>query len=125
MSDQRIVNVAGAIALVGVGDESETLVVADVERDTVRWRFDQVDFVNEIAFVPDRPFVAVADGKDFLKAWNVETGALHVSRFAHDDIAYFVDASPHGDMLATVGQDNHIRLWDVATGELVREIQGR
>jgi WD40 repeat protein len=125
LSDQRLVNVAGALPLVGVGDESEALLVADVERDTVRWRFDQVDFVNQIAFVPGRPLVAAADGKGYLKVWNLETGALHFSRFAHADIAYYVAASPDGEVLATVGQDNYIRLWDVATGTLVREIRGR
>jgi len=124
LSDQRLVNVAGALPLVGVGDESEALVVADVERDTVRWRFDQVDFVNQIAFVPGRPLVAVADGKGYLKVWNLDTGELHFSRFAHADIAYFVHASPNGALLATVGQDNYVRLWDTETGALVRAIRG-
>lgn len=124
LSDQRIVNAAGALPLVGVGVESEALVVADIKRDTVRWRFDHVDFVNQIAFIPGRPLVAVADGAGYLKVWNLETGTLRFSHFAHDDIAYFVSASPDGKLLATAGQDNTIRLWDADTGELVRVIQG-
>jgi len=124
LSDQRIVNMARALPLVGVGDESEALVVADIERDTVRWRFDQVDFVNQIAFVPGRPLVAVADGAGYLKVWNLETGTLRFSHFAHADIAYFVSASPDGELLATVGQDNYIRFWDPDTGELVHAIRG-
>jgi WD40 repeat protein len=124
LSDQRIVNAAGALPLVGVGVESEALVVADIERDTVRWRFGQVDFVNQIAFVPGRPLVAVADGAGYLKVWNLETGTLRFSHFAHADIAYYVSASPDGSLLATVGQDNYVRLWDPTTGALVREIRG-
>jgi FOG: WD40 repeat len=125
LSEQRIVNVAGALPLIGIGVESEALVVVDVERDTVRGRFGDVGFVNQIAFVPGRPLVAIADGRGFLKVWNLETGALRFSRFAHADIAYFVRASPDGSLLATVGEDNYVRFWNAETGALIREISGR
>lgn len=36
-----------------------------------------------------------------------------------------VDWSPDGSLLATVGQDNYVRLWDTETGKLVREIRGQ
>jgi WD40 repeat protein len=125
LSDQRIVNIGGALPLIGIGVESEALVVADIDRNAVRWRFEDVDFVNEITFVPGRPLVAVADGSGFLKIWNLETGELHVSRFAHDDIAYYVSASPDGETLATVGQDNYVRFWNAETGAFIRGISGR
>jgi WD40 repeat protein len=35
-------------------------------------------------------------------------------------IAFFVAASPDGTILATVGQDTRIRLWDAETGALLR-----
>ncbi len=40
---------------------------------------------------------------------------------AHDEING-MDFSPDGGQLATVGQDGLVRLWDVATGRLVREV---
>lgn len=125
LSNQKLVNMDVASPLVAVGGGSETLIVTNPDRDTVQWRFDQGDFVNEIAFVPGGPLIASAAGDGSLTVWNVETGEKHFSRFAHANIAYFVNASPDGDRLATVGSDNYIRLWDVATGELVRQIQGR
>jgi WD40 repeat protein len=56
--------------------------------------------------------------------WNIDTGEQVIAQFAHDSIAYYVAASPDGQMLATVGQDNYIRLWDPETGDLVRGIRG-
>jgi WD40 repeat protein len=125
LSDQKLVNMDVAAPLVAVGGGSDTLIVMNLDRDTVQWRFNQGGFINEIAFVPNRPFVAGASGDGRLTVWNIETGEKHFSRFAHADIAYFVSASPDGEVLATVGQDNYIRLWDTETGALVREISGR
>ncbi|MCS3860043.1 WD40 repeat domain-containing protein [Salinibacter ruber] len=125
LSDQKLVNMDAAPPLVAVGGGSDTLIVTNPDRDTVQWRFHQGDFVNEIAFVPGGPLIASAGGDGFLKVWNIETGKQRFSRFAHDGIAYFVNASPNGDRLATVGSDNYIRLWDLATGELVLQIRGR
>jgi WD40 repeat protein len=124
LNDRAIENMGGVPPLVGISTERKALVVADLESGTVRERFDQISTVNQIAFVPGRPLVAVADGDGDLKVWDLETGALHFSRFAHADIAYFVSASPDGEVLATVGEDNYIRLWDTETGALIRAIQG-
>ena len=63
-----------ASPLVAVGGGSGTLIVTNPDRDTVQWRFDQGDFVNEIAFVPGRPRVAGAAGDGPLTIWSVETG---------------------------------------------------
>lgn len=125
LSNRRIVNIDVAGSLVGAGAEREALLVYDLERDTMRWRFERVGFVNEVAFVPGRPLVAVADGGGNLNVWNTDTGERVVSRYAHATIAYFVRASPDGETLATVGQDNYIRLWETTTGHLIREIRGR
>jgi len=125
LSDRRIVNIDVAWPLVGAGAEREALLVYDLEHDTMRWRFDRVGFVNEVAFVPGRPLVAVADGEGTLNVWNTDTGDRIVSRYAHATIAYYVRASPDGETLATVGQDNYIRLWKTTTGDLIREIRGR
>lgn len=125
LSEQRIVNFDVVLPLAGAGVEGAALVVVDVERDTIRWRFDRVGFVNEVAFVPGRPLVAVSDGGGNLRVWNTDMGERIVSRYAHATIAYYVSASPDGEMLATVGQDNYVRLWETETGDLIREIRGR
>jgi WD40 repeat protein len=44
-------------------------------------------------------------------------------RLEHEGTRINVAFSPDGKTLATGGQDNHIRLWDVATGKLQRAIK--
>ena len=56
--------------------------------------------------------------------WNVEQGNL-VRTIADDKPTTFLRYSPDGELLATSSNDGPVKLWDVATGELVRMFPGR
>jgi WD40 repeat protein len=51
------------------------------------------------------------------------SGAVKQTLSAPGSIA-IVAFSPQGDVLATSGDDFHIRLWDVASGELLHDLEG-
>ena len=125
LDDEQLTDLDRAGRFLAAGGEGETVFVVDTRRDTVVRRFDQGDFVNRTAVVPDAGLVASAGGDGLLRVWDLDTDEQVIAQFAHDSIAYYVAASPDGEVLATVGEDNYIRLWDVASGTLVREIRGR
>jgi len=54
----------------------------------------------------------------------LENGELLFKQKAHNNIQYYVTFSPDYKTLATSGEDNYIRLWNVKTGELQLEISG-
>ena len=56
--------------------------------------------------------------------WNVEQGNL-VRTIVDDKPTTFLRYSPDGELLATSSNDGPVKLWDVATGELVRMFPGR
>ncbi|GAB5521915.1 MAG: hypothetical protein RhofKO_41660 [Rhodothermales bacterium] len=77
------------------------------------------------SFILTNEIVASAGGDGTLRVWSRENGREKYTREAHRSIAFFVTASPDGKTLATVGQDTLIRLWDAASGVLLRTISGR
>ncbi len=89
-----------------------------------------------VAFSPDGGRLAAAGG-DGSRVWEAATGrellalagpvqaerpgrGLHGSRGPVHAIAF----SPDGTYLATASQDEAVRVWDAATGELVRTLRG-
>jgi WD40 repeat protein len=81
-------------------------------------------FVNSLVFAGGGAQVASVGGDGSLVRFNLATGTAQREAAALCAIAFFVDASPDGATLATVGLDTALRLWDAATGRLVRTIHG-
>ncbi|QDV35849.1 WD40 repeat domain-containing serine/threonine protein kinase [Tautonia plasticadhaerens] len=79
--------------------------------------------VSDLAFSPDGRSVIIATGQD-LRRWKLDPPAVPPQPAGHLDEAWGVAFSPDGLLLAT-GSDtpddpSTLKLWDVATGRLVR-----
>ncbi|GIH61991.1 caspase, EACC1-associated type [Microbispora siamensis] len=80
--------------------------------------------VDALAFSPDGSRLATADGYD-IRLWDANTGKA-ITSFSGDE-AHYVNAvafSPDGSLLVTAGDDTTVRVWDVATGEVVAVLTG-
>jgi WD40 repeat protein len=56
--------------------------------------------------------------------WNVESGSSVRTVDAHRKWIRHVAATPDGQLVASVADDMVCRLWDAATGQLLRELRG-
>jgi WD40 repeat protein len=90
--------------------------------------------VTAVAFSPDGKILASASRDYTIQVWDVATGAvLHTlkverSEFATQPgdwaIAFSVAFSPDGKILASGNYDNTVKLWDIATGAVLRSLDG-
>ena len=99
---------------------SETGKIVNTLQDTAPGGVDWRSF----AFSPDGKTLATARGTyqgkySALKLWNVATG--EEVKTLSDSLINSVAFSPNGQMLAT-GSVDHVRVWDVASGKLVKEL---
>jgi WD40 repeat protein len=51
-------------------------------------------------------------------SWEISTGKIVKTFTEHTGSVFSVCFSPNGQLLASGGDDNTIRIWDVATGEV-------
>ncbi len=77
--------------------------------------------VSHLQFAPDAGLVACATDAGVIPLVNATTG--HIERFlrGHGGSTRCVRFSPDGSQLVSCGDDRTIRVWDVATGEIVQE----
>jgi WD40 repeat protein len=95
--------------------------------------------LTRVGFLPGGK-EAVSSGQDeYVRVWNAETAEERLA-LKHPEVAWGLAISPDGRLIATgtgghtfdspilhkmiEAKENVIRLWDSATGELVRELQG-
>ncbi len=100
----------------------------DVETGTIRTRTasplrDAYFSTPVAAFSADRKLLALTDHGDKLVLLDVATGKP-LLRLEKSGALLSVAVSPDGRTLATGGQDNVVRLWDVVTGKERHQLKG-
>jgi WD40 repeat protein/serine/threonine protein kinase len=77
--------------------------------------------IYEIEYSPDGTLLAAAcDRKIIIR--DAKTGTVRDEIRAHDSSVNTLDISPDGLLLASVGDDHHVRLWDMVTGKLAADL---
>ncbi len=88
-----------------------------------------VDRVVSLAFSPDGKLLASGGGvpsrEGELALWDVKGGGLaRLVPDAHSDTVYDVAFTADGSMLASAGADKFAKVWDLASGKLVKAFEG-
>ena len=78
--------------------------------------------VNSVAYSPDGTTIAVGS-QDNVYLLDANTGTL-INILEHRYSVYSVAFSPDGTTLASGGRDGTVRLWDTATGTLIKSFIG-
>jgi len=73
-------------------------------------------------YSPDGKYFAIAI-QETVRLYDAATGE-QVRVFNHPDVADAVAFSPDGKTIATASADKKARLWDLATGQIIRELVG-
>src|SRR5262249_23479635 len=98
----------------------------DAQRWNVRWASSPMPGdLHCLAFHPDSKSLAVGSGNpDKARLLSVRDGSERLSYEGHSKPVISVAFSPDGKRLATGSDDTSIRLWDTATGQPLRALQG-
>ena len=88
-----------------------------------------VDRVIALDFSPDGKLLATGSGvpsrSGELKLWNPADGSLvRTITDAHSDTIFAVRFAPSGEQLASSGADRFVKVWNTASGALVKPFEG-
>jgi hypothetical protein len=120
--------------LLASGSHDHTIKLWEVASGSlVRTLSGHTSYVTSVAFSPDGRLLASGSFDDTIKLWEVASGSLVRTLTGHTDDVKSVAFSPDGRLLASgscVKVENYscvqgeIRLWEVASGSLVRILSG-
>jgi len=88
-----------------------------------------IDRVNALAFSPQGDLLATGGGEPSrsgeIKIWRTKDGSLQ-KEFdqVHSDSVFALDFSAAGDLLASGASDRFVRITDLATGKVVKSLEG-
>ncbi|MCX6047415.1 MAG: BTAD domain-containing putative transcriptional regulator [Chloroflexi bacterium] len=80
--------------------------------------------VNWLCFSPDGRWLASSSVDQTVRLWDVATGALHVTKQAHEDTVGSVAFSADGKLLASGGGDHTVHVWSVDSTDILRTMRG-
>jgi WD40 repeat protein/serine/threonine protein kinase len=112
------------------GSEDNAVIVWDVTTGAQLRRFlGHTSLVYNIAYNPIREEVASAGWDNTVRIWDLNHGALirqfnNDADLSHDGVINHVAISSDGALAVTAGADMRLVLWDVETGEPIREFVG-
>ena len=118
-SEEPIVSLAylnQANNLIVATDKSVRLLAAD---GSVGRSFDVAGGVRSVSCSDDDRWLAVATQEGQLLVYRLEDGRRAAQISAHTGSIEQVDFRPDGDAIATADSEGTVRLWDVATGNLL------
>jgi hypothetical protein len=104
------------------GSFDKTARLWDVRTGTELQRFQHNDYVNAVAFAPDKSAVLTGSSDTAAQLWDVKTGAK-LQRFRHDNYVTSVTFDPDGSAVLTGSGDKTVRLWNVKTGTELQRFQ--
>jgi WD40 repeat protein len=85
------------------------------------------DYVRSIAFSPDGKMLAAGGGLPQrggeIKIWDIQSHKLVKTMQGDKDCIYSVAWSPDGKLIASGSYDKMVKLWDVAAGKELRNLQ--
>jgi WD40 repeat protein len=92
------------------------------------------DWVRAVAFSPDGQFLASGSSDRTIKLWDMTTGQCLKTLEGHTSRVWSVAFSPlaptppakegPGGILASGSDDNHVKVWDVTTGQCLQTLVG-
>ena len=105
-----------------------TVLLRDTETGEERAPLAHEDFVDETLFSPDGTILATTSAAliegeltGVVDLWDTVSGD-NILTLAHGDAAALIAFSPDGSLLASATYDGMIRLWDVASAEMLAEL---
>lgn len=112
------------------GSEDNSVIIWDVATGAQLQRFLGHTFlIYDIAYNPVREQVASAGWDNAVRVWDLNHGAL-IRQFnsnaalAHTGVINHITISHDGTLAVTAGADMRLVLWDITTGEPIREFVG-
>lgn len=114
--------IAGGILIVKNGSGHVAARVWDTATGQERYTWDMPSAVRAVAFSPDGTTLAVAGGDKQLRLFSLN-GKADDAIHNDDAVIAAIGYSPDGKLLATGDSRGQVRLWDVATKEMLREVQ--
>jgi len=126
----RLVAHSSGVHSVAFSPDGAVLATASWRDSSVRlWRIESLEEfrtlnahtsgVSSIAFSPDGTMLASTGHDSLLVVWDMKTGKPRRT-FRNDYVAFYVDFSPSGDILAVADQQV-VRLWNCAEWKVVAE----
>ncbi|KIJ13540.1 hypothetical protein PAXINDRAFT_80943 [Paxillus involutus ATCC 200175] len=81
------------------------------------------DEIWGIAYIPQadgKRVITCSDDKT-VRIWNVESGEQEGTSMEHEEVVYGLAVTRNGERIVSGGMDMRIKVWDVATHELIEE----